>query len=204
MRRKLKRRKDLQEALRFCMRGQQLKCSAALTAMPPPPPSPATPEVPGGAVAVGNFGTQGGNSGGMGDDLRNSFVQLSPSLEELLLPWLGVAVPIVNVLHINCHSASANAPRRGSDDGGGGSRGRTASREVRASDAVSAVAAGMGAKGVDDADADSFDRLGFALWYLDGERPLQIKFMAHDEDSLWSWVQGLRAALPERNTVPMT
>ena len=57
--RRLKRRKDLQEALRFCMRGQQLKCSAALAALPPPPPSPATPsaEVPGGAVAVGNFGT---------------------------------------------------------------------------------------------------------------------------------------------------
>lgn len=209
VRRKLKRRKDLQEALRFCMRGQQLKCSAALTALPPPP-SPATPspEVPGGAVAVGNFGgTQPGGGGGMGDDLRNSFVQLSPSLEELLLPWLGVAVPIGSVLHINCHSAFANAPRRASDDGSGSSssRSRAASHEVRTSHAVGAVAAGLGAKGVvgGDAEADGFDRLGFALWYLDGDRPLQIKFMAHDEDSLWSWVQGLRAALPDRDTVPM-
>ena len=52
-----------------------------------------------------------------------------------------------------------------------------------------------------DAEAAA-DRLSFTLWYLDGEQPLQMRFVTHDEHSLWSWVHGLRAALPPRALDP--
>jgi len=141
LRKKLRHRRDLQAKLRFCMRGQQLRCCGAI-------------------LSAGSLA--GSAEMGHGADLRTSFVQLSGGLEHLLLPWLGASVDMATLLHVQTHSAS----------------------------------------GTEVAPENELETMSFTVWYLDGEQPLQMKFIAPDKDSFACWVQGLQAALPQRVLPP--
>lgn len=165
LRKKLRHRKDLQDALRFCMRGQQLRCAGAIPSA-------------GGALA-------GAAEVGHGADLRTSFVQLSlsPGLEQLQLPWLGATVDTARLLHVQTHRPAPDPPH-------GAAPRISRPPSASASGAEAAAENGLGA-------------LSFTLWYLDGEQPLQMKLVAHDDDSLRLWVLGLRAALPPRAIDPL-
>ena len=109
-------------------------------------------------------------------------------IEQLLLPWLGVSVEMTSVLHVQTHVAAANASRR------------TSKKRSTHTGPPPGFAACSLATTTPATARDDYERLGFSIWYLDGEgTPLQMKFVAADEDSLWNWVQGLRCAVPERD-----
>ena len=175
LRSRLRQRKDLQDALRLCMRGQQLRCSG----------------LPSGPAAGASAGAAQLSAGAAREaDLRTSFVQLcvgaDGELEQLSLPWLGVALPMACLLHVQSHGAAGSA-----------------AAQLAPAAASPSQPPPQPHSAAPHADAEAAaDRLSFTLWYLDGEQPLQMRFVTHDEHSLWSWVHGLRAALPPRALDP--
>ena len=180
LRTRLRHRKDLQHALRLCMRGQQIRCSG----------------LPSGSAGASAGAARLTAGAAREADLRTSFVQLSVGtdgeLEELSLPWLGVTVPMARLLHVQSHGAAGSAAARLAPG---------AAPQQKPQSQPQPQPQPHGAAPHADAEAAP-DSLSFTLWYLDGEQPLQMRFVTHDEHSLWSWVHGLRAALPPRALDP--